>query len=65
LGSFTGLVSFITGMNRFITGVSLFMFAMTLFMTGVMRLVLARDALRAGVVEPAVWSDVGSSNPFA
>lgn len=50
-GSFTGMTAFITGMNR--------------FMTGVMRLVLTSDALRAGVVEPAVRSDVGSSNPFA
>ena len=58
MSSFAGGRLFITGMNRFMT-------AMTLFMTGVMRLVLTSDALRTGVVEPAVRSDVGSSNSFA
>jgi hypothetical protein len=45
--------------------VRLFISGMTWFMTGMMRLVLTSDALRAGVVEPAVRSYVGSFNSFA
>jgi hypothetical protein len=52
MGSFTGVRLFSAGMTLSITGV-------VRFITGLMRLALTRDALRANVVEPAVRPDIG------